>query len=243
MTDPIRQAVRIRSLAEALCCFLRQDITQVYERVPANLFLRSTLRWEVEILLVVSCLIGNLTRMQILPFIYNNSSFLFVRFQAGQRSSLDSLLNFVKTKLYSQAINEKNPVHRILFIIAESTVLSSEKLTALPAKKLHDNGIEVFLLTVGKHVTNYEPNKVASKPLKTHLFRVNSFPDLPRLSKAFKGKGKLFLDSNIFVYFCVKSERILCLRSGLDEFYATFVVCKAKADFGVDINWKNVTDL
>ena len=171
--------------------------------VPANLLLESTLRW-------TSIPEGsrnssnrfmpNLPRMQTLLFMYNNSSFLFVtRFQAGQHSSLDSLLNFVKTKLYSQAINEKNPMRRILFIIAESTVLSSEKLTALPAKNLHDNGIEVFLLTVGKHVTNNDPNKVASKPLKTHLFRVNSFPDLPRLSKAFKGKGKLFLHSHILV--------------------------------------------
>ena len=133
---------------------------------------------------------GHLALVQTLLLTYSNSFFFVNRFHAGQRSSLDSLLNFVKTRLYSQAINEKNPVHRILFIIAESTVLSSEKLTALPIKKLHDNGIEVFLLTVGKHVTNNEPNKVASKPLKTHLFRVNSFSDLTRLSKAFKGKGK-----------------------------------------------------
>ena len=87
VTDPIRQAVRIRAPAKALCCFLGQDTTQVYERVPANLLLRSTLRWtslqrEVEILLVVSCLIGNLTRMQTLPFMYNNSSF-FVRQISG----------------------------------------------------------------------------------------------------------------------------------------------------------------
>lgn len=181
----------------------------------------------VKILQVVSCYRswdalrpdGPLAPVQTLPFTYSNSFFLFVnRFQAGQRSSLDSLLNFLKTKLYSQAINEKNPVRRILFIVAESTILSSEKLTALPAKNLHDNGIEVFLLTVGKHVTNNEPNKVASKPLKTHLFRVNSYSDLPRLSKAFKGKGKLFLDSHIFVYFYMKGKRKVCLSGGLDDF-------------------------
>lgn len=150
--------------------------------------------------------------------IYSYSFVLFTnRFQAGQRSPLDSLLKFVKTKLYSQAKSEKNPVHRILFIIAESTALSSAKLNALPAKKLHDDGIEVFLLTVGKHVTSNEPNKVASKPFKTHLFRVNSYSDLPGLSKAFKGKGKLFLVCHIFVPVCVKSEKNV-KRGSLDDF-------------------------
>jgi len=144
---------------------------------------------------------------------------LFVnRFQAGQRSPLDGLLNFVKTKLYSQAHSENNPAHRILFIIAESTALNSEKLTALPAKELHEDGIEVFLLAVGTYVTDNGPKKVASKPFKTHLFRVNSYPDLLRLSRTFKGKGELLFVFHIFVHFGVRSKIKMCATCALDDF-------------------------
>lgn len=134
-------------------------------------------------------------------------------------------------------------MYRILFIIVESIVLSFEKLIVFFVKKFYDNGIEVFFLIVGKYVINYELNKVVSKFFKIYLFCVNLFLDFFRFFKVFKGKGKLFFDFNIFVYFCVKSERILCLCSGLDEFYVIFVVCKVKVNFGVDINWKNVIDL
>ena len=100
------------------------------------------------------------------------------------------MLNFVKTSLYSQLKRENPTVHRILFIIAESSSLNSAVPDALPSKTPKDNGVEVFILAVGKHVTNNEPNKVASKPFKTHMFRVSSYADLSRLSKAIRGKGK-----------------------------------------------------
>lgn len=81
----------------------------------------------------------------------------------------------------------------MLFIIAESSALSSTTSAAiLPAKALKENGVEVFLLIVGKHVTDKLPNKVASKPFQSHVFQVRDFQDLSRLSKAFSGKGKYF---------------------------------------------------
>ena len=110
----------------------------------------------------------------------------------GQRSPIDNLLNFVKSKLYSHAKNETNTVHRILFIITENVALNSTVLSAFPVKELQDDGVDVFLLIVGKHVTENEPNKVDSKPFKSHVFRVNSFRDLSRLSKSFRGKGKIY---------------------------------------------------
>lgn len=161
-----------------------------------------------------------LGRTELTLSLYSYGFFLFFnRFQAGQRSPLHGILNFVKTKLYSQAHSENNPAHRILFIIAERSALNSEKLTALPAEKLHDDGIEVFLLAVGTHVTNNGPKKVASKPFKTHLFRVNSYPDLFRLSRTFKGKGELLFVSHIFVHFCVKSKTKMYATSALEDFY------------------------
>lgn len=138
-------------------------------------------------------------------FVHINCIFVFFvnRFQAGQSSPLENVLNFVKTKLSSEPKRGKNPVHRILFIIAESTALNSANITALPARKLQDDGVEVFLLTVGKHVTNNESTNFISKPFKTHMVRVNSYPGLPRLSKALKGKGKFFLvfDQNLLARF------------------------------------------
>ena len=81
----------------------------------------------------------------------------------------------------------------MLFIIAEISSLSSTTpTTILPAKALKENGVEVFLLIVGKHVTNNLPNKVASEPFQSHVFQVRDFQDLSRLAKAFRGEGKYF---------------------------------------------------
>ena len=81
----------------------------------------------------------------------------------------------------------------MLFIIAERGVLSYTTPAAIrPAKALKDNGVEVFLLIVGKHVTNNLPNKVASEPFQSHVFQVRDFQDLSRLAKAFRDKGKYF---------------------------------------------------
>jgi len=112
-----------------------------------------------------------------------------VRFAPGQTSPLDNVLNFVNSKLHRQLKREKPTEHRILFIIAESSIFNSTAPAALPAKTLKDNGVEVFILTVGKHVTNNGPKEIASNPEQSHVFQVSSFQDLSKLSKAFKGKG------------------------------------------------------
>ena len=111
-------------------------------------------------------------------------------FTAGQRTPLDQVLNFIKSRVYPQLQGNKTEAERILFIITESSAFNSTAPAPIPAKTLKDNGVEVFILTVGKNLTSNLPNKVASKPFHNHVFQVSSYKDLPTLSKAFLGKGK-----------------------------------------------------
>lgn len=112
-----------------------------------------------------------------------------IRFTPGQKSPLHALLKFIKPKLYPNLSKAEGPARRILFIIAESSDFSSEASLVLRARTLKDQGVEVFLLIVGKYVTNSLPNKVASEPFQGHVFQVRSFSDLTRLSRAFTGTG------------------------------------------------------
>ena len=59
---------------------------------------------------------------------------------------------------------------------------------------------------------------VVSKPFKTHSFRVNSYPDLPRLSNAFKGKGKFSLISVIFLTFVWPTNQRRVQYGALEDF-------------------------
>ena len=118
--------------------------------------------------------------------------FFLYRFAAGRSASLDHLLHFLTSNLYSQPKKEKLKAQQLLFLIAESNSFDSSALTALrTAKSLADNGVEVFVFKVcGKQVINIDLSKVASEPLDTHVFQVNDFKDLLKASKAFNGKGK-----------------------------------------------------
>lgn len=118
--------------------------------------------------------------------------FFLYRFAAGRSASLDHLLHFLTSNLYSQPKKETLKAQQLLFLIAESNSFDSSALTALrAAKTLADNGVEVFVFKVGgKQVINIDLSKVASEPLDTHVFQVNDFKDLLKASKAFNGKGK-----------------------------------------------------
>ena len=118
--------------------------------------------------------------------------FFLYRFAAGRSGSLDHLLHFLTSNLYSQPKKEKLKAQQLLFLIAESNSFDSSASTALlAAKTLADNGVEVFVFKVGgKQVINIDLSKVASEPLDTHVFQVNDFKDLLKASKAFNGKGK-----------------------------------------------------
>ena len=118
--------------------------------------------------------------------------FFLYRFAAGRSASLDHLLHFLTSNLYSQPKKEKLKAQQLLFLIAESNSFDSSALTALrTAKSLAENGVEVFVFKVGgKQVINIDLSKVASEPLGTHVFQVNDFKDLLKASKAFNGKGK-----------------------------------------------------
>ena len=120
--------------------------------------------------------------------------FFLYRFAAGRSASLDHLLHFLTSNLYSQPKIEKLKAQQLLFLIAESNSFDSSALTStalLAAKTLADNGVEVFVFKVGgKQVINIDLSKVASEPLDTHVFQVNDFKDLLKASKAFNGKGK-----------------------------------------------------
>ena len=119
--------------------------------------------------------------------------FFLYRFAAGRSASLDHLLHFLTSNLYSQPKKEKLKAQQLLFLIAESNSFDSSALTVLrTTKSLADNGVEVFVFKVGgKQVINIvDLSKVASEPLDTHVFQVNDFKDLLKASKAFNGKGK-----------------------------------------------------
>lgn len=118
--------------------------------------------------------------------------FFLYRFAAGRSASLDHLLHFLTSNLYSQPKKEKLKAQQLLFLIAESNSFDSSALTALrTAKSLAENGVEVFVFKVGgKQVINIDLSKVASEPLDTHVFQVDDFKDLLKSSKAFNGKGK-----------------------------------------------------
>lgn len=118
--------------------------------------------------------------------------FFLYRFAAGRSASLDRLLHFLASNLYSQPKKEKLRTQQKLFLIVESNSFDSLPLTAVrAAKSLADNGVEVFVFKVGgKQVTNIDLSKVASEPLDTHVFQVKNYKDLLNVSKAFNGKGK-----------------------------------------------------
>lgn len=132
--------------------------------------------------------------------------FFLYRFAAGRSASLDHLLHFLTSNLYSQPKKEKLKAQQLLFLIAESNLYDSSALTALlAAKTLADNGVEVFVFKVGgKQVINIDLSKVASEPLDTHVFQVNDFKDLLKASKAFNGKGKYVLTKNVRIFEFIK---------------------------------------
>ena len=128
--------------------------------------------------------------------------FFLYRFAAGRSASLDHLLHFLTSNLYSQPKIEKLKAQQLLFLIVESNSFDSSALIALrAAKTLADNGVEVFVFKVGgKQVINIDLSKVASEPLDTHVFQVNDFKDLLKASKAFNGKGKYVLAKNVRIF-------------------------------------------
>ena len=144
-------------------------------------------------MLYVSQLLSCNIRDICLPYSFRFYPFYLCRFTPGQKSPLHELLKFIKPKLYPNLSKAEAPARRILFIIAESSDFNSKASAAFPAKILKDHGVEVFLLIVGRHVTNNLPNKVASEPFEGHVFQVSSFQDLARLSRAFTGTGEVFL--------------------------------------------------
>lgn len=118
--------------------------------------------------------------------------FFLYRFAAGRSASLDHLLHFLTSNLYSQPKKENLNAQQILFLIVDSNSFDSSALTAFSAAKtLADKGVEMFVFKVGgKQVININLSKVASEPLDTHVFQVNDYNDLLKASKAFNGKGK-----------------------------------------------------
>ena len=128
--------------------------------------------------------------------------FFLYRFAAGRSASLDHLLHFLTSNLYSQPKKENLNAQQILFLIVDSNSFDSSALTAFSAAKpLADKGVEMFVFKVGgKQVININLSKVASEPLDTHFFQVNDYNDLLKASKAFNGKGKYVLTKNVRIF-------------------------------------------
>lgn len=83
--------------------------------------------------------------------------------------------------MYSEPERHKPKVDRILFVIVESSSLTSKVLASLPIKSLEDKGVRVFILTVGKHLISSNQRTL----------RIGSFSDVSKLSYAFRGTGEL----------------------------------------------------
>ena len=114
-------------------------------------------------------------------YIYFAGYFFIHRYVPGQRASLNRLFHFLKTRLYSEPERHKPKVDRILFVIVESSSLTSKVLASHPIKSLEDKGVRVFILAVGKHVISSNQR----------TFRIGSFADVSKLSYAFRGTGEL----------------------------------------------------
>ena len=114
-------------------------------------------------------------------YIYFAGYFFIHRYVPGQRASLNRLFHFLKTRLYSEPERHKPKVDRILFVIVESSSLTSKVLASHPVKSLEDKGVRVFILAVGKHVISSNQR----------TFRIGSFADVSKLSYAFRGTGEL----------------------------------------------------
>ena len=114
-------------------------------------------------------------------YIYFAGYFFIHRYVPGQRASLNRLFHFLKTRLYPEPERHKPKVDRILFVIVESSSLTSKVLASHPIKSLEDKGVRVFILAVGKHVISSNQR----------TFRIGSFADVSKLSYAFRGTGEL----------------------------------------------------
>ena len=102
--------------------------------------------------------------------------FFLYRFAAGRSASLDHLLHFLTSNLYSQPKKEKLKAQQLLFLIAESNSFDSSASTALlAAKTLADNGVEVFVFKVGGSIeiakcAIFSTNCAISYDKRAHFF-------------------------------------------------------------------------
>lgn len=89
-------------------------------------------------------------------------------------------LDFVSTTYFNESAGSRAKVYVPQLMILITSGESSDEVE-LPAKKLRDRGISIYVVGVGVQNTS-ELQQIASKPFDKYLYSIDSFDDLPDLS-------------------------------------------------------------
>ena len=92
------------------------------------------------------------------------------------------VLKYMRKKSFTEEFGAREEAQKfgILIVDAASTDF---KQTAIEATKARKSGIEMFVIAVGDNIPNHELTSIASGPLDDHIFRVNSYDELPQTVK------------------------------------------------------------
>ena len=101
-----------------------------------------------------------------------------IRYSRGWTATGDAL-NFIRRNLFSQSSSDAK---KVLFVLTDGRSNRQRYKPTTEAKLLKDAGVEIFTFGIGRSVNDYELVAIASRPTRTHKFRVERFGDLSSLS-------------------------------------------------------------
>ena len=81
--------------------------------------------------------------------------------------------------MFSQSPNDAK---KVLFALTDGRSNRQNYIPATEARLLRNGGVEIFVFGIGSQVNNLELIAIASLPIHSHKFRVETFNDLTSLS-------------------------------------------------------------
>ena len=101
-----------------------------------------------------------------------------IRYSGGWTATGDAL-NYIRRNLFSQSPGDAK---KVLFVLTDGKSNRQKYKPVTEAKLLKYSGVEIFTFGIGRYVNDYELVAIASRPTRTHKFRVERFGDLSYLS-------------------------------------------------------------
>ena len=101
-----------------------------------------------------------------------------IQYSGGLTATGDAL-NLIRTNLFSQS---PSSAKKVLFVLTDGRSNRQNYMPANESRLLKNDGVEIFVFGIGSQVNDHELIAIASQPIHTHKFRVETFNDLSSLS-------------------------------------------------------------